>query len=192
MSGSAGRLQPPANDPPLVSTGGQHSQAWNAYFQDVADELVGLREQVSDAGRGVTDGSDAAAGQVGEYLTASRASSSPLPLIAGALANVTSLDLTPGDWDVWGSVGFLPAGTTVVRSLQAWVNTASATQPADGLLSVLQFSATGAAAGGAQILVAPQRRMSLGAAGTAYLGTVTSFTTAAMSAYGIIAARRVR
>ena len=61
------RLQPPTNDPPITEAGGQHSQAWAGYFQGVADQLATLQAKVR---KGVTDGSDAAAGDIGEYLTA--------------------------------------------------------------------------------------------------------------------------
>lgn len=54
------------------------------------------------AGVGVTDGSEAAAGQVGEYLTASGS----VALATGSAAVVASLTLSPGDWDVSGNVTF--------------------------------------------------------------------------------------
>jgi hypothetical protein len=52
---------------------------------------------------GVTDGSNAAAGQVGEFLTATSASTN----LGGAGTwqnNLFSMALTAGDWDVWGYV----------------------------------------------------------------------------------------
>ena len=51
---------------------------------------------------GVTDGSNAPAGKVGEILSAS---ASAIPAGGSAIAvNVCSLTLTPGDWDLWGTV----------------------------------------------------------------------------------------
>ena len=58
--------------PPLIEktidARGETTQPWAEWFQTVSDRLskLGL-----NAGAGVTDGSEAAAGQVGEYLTAS-------------------------------------------------------------------------------------------------------------------------
>src|SRR6185295_7590017 len=50
----------------------------------------------------------------------------------------------------------------------------------------------GAPAGGTQILLAPPRRISLAAAGTAHLSAIAGFTTSTLGAYGAIVARRVR
>src|SRR6185295_4303071 len=187
------RLAPPVNAPLMSPDREQHSQAWTEYHQDTADALARLPGQVlTQARQGVADGSDAVAGDVGEYLTASRAVGAPLALGTGTPADVVSLPLTAGDWEAWGTVGFVPAGGTVVRSVEAWVNTVAATQPADGMLQLIQFSATGAPAGGTQILLAPPRRISLAAAGTAHLSAIAGFTTSTLGAYGAIVARRVR
>ena len=61
-------VQPPFYDPPIVdyATGQQHSQAWTEYHQSVADQLASLAATMR-ANQGVTDGSDAAAGQIDEY-----------------------------------------------------------------------------------------------------------------------------
>ena len=56
---------------------------------------------------GVTDGNDAAAGQVGEYVTAS---GSGVGLANGTPANVATLTLAAGDWDVSGNAQFVATG----------------------------------------------------------------------------------
>lgn len=56
---------------------------------------------------GVTNGSNAAAGSVGEYVTASPTG---ISLTTGTTINLTSISLTAGDWDVSGAVEFSPAG----------------------------------------------------------------------------------
>ncbi len=90
-------LQPPIQDRPLDDRG-QLGQAWTRHQQDVVDALDRIE-------RGVTDGSDAAAGQVGEYIEATFAG--PAGLAGGGTAvNVGSISLTAGDWDVSGSVTF--------------------------------------------------------------------------------------
>ena len=53
---------------------------------------------------GITDGSNAAAGQVGEYL--SSVVSTAVTLTAGGYTVVGTLSLTAGDWDVWGEADF--------------------------------------------------------------------------------------
>jgi Repeat of unknown function (DUF5907) len=47
--------------------------------------------------KGVTDGSNAAAGKVGEFLSASFSNVA----FTGTVTNLTTLALTAGDWDVW-------------------------------------------------------------------------------------------
>jgi len=113
-------LEPPVYDPPIAESGQQHSQAWTEYHQSVSDALATVQ-----AHAGVTDGSDAAAGQIGEYMTAT---GGPVALTSGFVANVASLALTAGDWDVSGNVQFsagagahtfFGAGITAVDTLTA-------------------------------------------------------------------------
>jgi hypothetical protein len=97
-------VDPPFYDQPIVdaASGQQHSQAWTEYHQSVADRINALAAKVG-AGTGVTDGSDAAAGQIGEYMTAT---ASGIGLANNVASNIVSLDLTSGDWDVSGNVAF--------------------------------------------------------------------------------------
>jgi hypothetical protein len=108
--------QPPTNDPPIAAAGNQHSEAWTGYFQHVADALgnnttalTSLTTRVDALQHGVTDGSNAAAGDVGEYLSNT---SGAVSLTSAATANVVSLALPAGDWDVAGSVVFSPSAGT--------------------------------------------------------------------------------
>ena len=96
-------VDPPFYDAPIVdnpTAGQQHSQAWTEYHQAVADQVNAL---AAKANVGVTDGSDAAAGQIGEYMTAT---ASGVGLANNVASNIVSLDLTAGDWDVSGNVAF--------------------------------------------------------------------------------------
>jgi hypothetical protein len=96
-------LQPPIAEKPIADDG-NYSQIWTRHQQSVVDRLAALPAEMR---KGVTDGSDATAGDIGEYLTATSGS---VALTNAALANVVSLDLTAGDWDVSGNVVF-SAGT---------------------------------------------------------------------------------
>src|SRR5215472_14162674 len=53
---------------------------------------------------GVNGASNAAAGNIGEYVTASLAQGSAVNLPGGTATNLTSISLTAGDWDVFGVV----------------------------------------------------------------------------------------
>jgi hypothetical protein len=75
---------------------------------------------------GVTDGSDAATGQIGEYRTQSFG---PIAVTSGSVNQVAAWNLSAGDWDVWGSIQLLPAGgaalTYMVAGLSLTPNTLS-------------------------------------------------------------------
>ena len=182
MSGSQ-VVQPPFYDAPIVDfpSGQQHSQAWTEYHQSVADRLAANATALAKAGTGVVDGSDATAGQIGEYLTASGGS---VALSSNAVANVATLALTPGDWDVEGNVFFDATGATAY--VLAGVSTVSAAfggivTRVGGYASANQFRiGTGGAV-----------RINVAAATTAYLVAQCGFT-GGVNASGSIRARRMR
>lgn len=92
-------LSPPFNTQAL-NDAGLHSDMWEAHHQDVVDQLQFISQTMHT---GVTDGSDAAVGEVGEYL---EASSGSVALANNVAANIVSLDLTAGEWDVSGNCQF--------------------------------------------------------------------------------------
>ena len=182
----AAQLNPPFYDAPIVdyASGQQHSQAWTEYHQMVADRLSGMRT-------GVTNGSDAVAGDIGEFMSATvdwpgASISNNVP------ANVTSLALTAGDWDVRGEVWFrLGAGPT--GNCEAAISPASASLP-DGLVWVgaratHNFLHT---ANSPQVLALSPCRFSLSAAATVYLVALSGFSGGSNAAFGRIEARRIR
>ena len=83
---------------------------------------------------GVTDGSAAASGIVGEYLSAVVQFASLVHLTAGVAANVTSLTLTAGDWDVWGDVYFSADFNDSSAACIGGLSTVSATFPSANAL----------------------------------------------------------
>ncbi len=173
-------LQPPFYDPPIADypSGQQHSQAWTEYHQSVSDQLASLA-----ANAGVTDGSDASAGQVGEYVAAT---GSGVGLANGSPANVATLALTAGDWDVSGNVQFVATGaltrvtagvSTVSGGYNSWSTTVSGTL---GSGSSQQIGNGGPV------------RVIVGTPTTAYLVATATFTSGGVTAGGTIWARRMR
>ena len=185
-------VDPPFYDPPIADSpsGQQHSQAWTEYHQQTADQINALTAQLttltSTIGQGVTDGSDAAAGQVGELLTAS----SP----GAPLANATPLDrvtlpLPPGDWDVAGAAIIVPTLANMTYG-QAWLSTAANT-PTDPGRSAVQSGGAGTL--GTVALVVGPVRFSSSSSQTVHLGCQANFpggTT--VTAGGWLRARRMR
>lgn len=173
-------LKPPFNEAPLVD--GEHTQAWKGFHEDVAYDI-----EVLKANRGVTDGSDAAAGTVGEYLTASVTGSG---ITSGATVDVVTLALPAGDWFVWGNVITAPAGGTSTTLVQAGISdtSASLTPPDGGSYS----ASSGNIPAGRATAFGMVRRLNLAASGAAYLVATVAFGGGTMDIYGFLGARRVR
>ena len=168
-------IEPPVFDPPMVELdgGGQrHSQAWTEHNQQVADTLNDLVSR-----RGVTDGSDAAAGTVGEVMTAS---GSGVALGSGAVTPVIALTLTAGDWDVSGWVLFN-------------ITSAASSQYGVGIddLSTQIIATIPTGTGTWRLAAAPVRR-NVTAGTTVNLVAMAAFTSGSVSASGVITARRAR
>lgn len=70
-----------------------------------------LRRNFSDLLNGVTDGSEAASGQIGEFSSINPAGNVS-PGLTGAFATITSLSLTAGKWRIFGN-GVMTPGTIV-------------------------------------------------------------------------------
>ena len=147
--------------------------------------------QAKSGTQGVVDGSNAAAGQIGEYVESVVLQGSPISLTTATNANITSISLTAGDWDVSGAVAFATSGTTSVTVLIGAFNTTSVTLPA----SPERFSYSTAAnvpGSSTSVYAVPTRRFSLAATTTVYLIAQGSFTASTLTAYGRISARRIR
>jgi hypothetical protein len=69
--------------------------------------------------KGVVDSSDAAPGDIGEYLDATGSVS----LVSGVATDVATLLLPAGDFEVWGAVVFTPAAGTTSSHLLVAIDT---------------------------------------------------------------------
>jgi hypothetical protein len=152
---------------------------------------------------GTTTNDNANAGSIGELICAqvtnggsptgcATNSATPVSLTSNTAANVTSISLTAGDWDVYGSIWTVPAGSTVQSLLDAAVTTTSAvmpTAPNGGAIAQLPFSAgTGLGVGATGL----RMRLSLSTTTTVYLVALSQFSTSTNAAIGFIGARRIR
>jgi hypothetical protein len=76
---------------------------------------------------GVTDASSAAAGVVGEVINSTIASASAISVTTATLFNLTSISLTAGDWEIYGSIQYInAAGASTLTSLGAGISTTTA------------------------------------------------------------------
>jgi hypothetical protein len=141
---------------------------------------------------GTTTNSSAAAGFVGEYILSTVLVGSAIALTTATPANVTSISLTAGDWDVWGSVAFNPGASTTITVESGGIGITSATLPiSPGAGAYASVSAT-FTTGAGDTLPVGMTRLSLAAPTTVYLVAQASFAVSTMGAYGFIGARRRR
>lgn len=140
---------------------------------------------------GTTTNNNAPAGNIGEYTFGS---ATAVAATTGVPVNVTSISLTPGDWDVTGIVQTQPAGTTTTGSLIAGISTASATfqTAAAGVNNTSQIAGIAVSAGSVLINAAPTTRISIATTTTVFLVAQVGFAVSTMTLSGFIRARRVR
>lgn len=133
----------------------------------------------------------AAAGYVGEIIRSAVASGSAVSLTSTVAANITSISLTPGDWEVYGQLAFAAGGGTTITDLYGAINTTSATIPAPDVAprTTLRLAFT---AGASQGFGLAPYRLSLSSTTTVYLVARGDFGVSTLSGFGYIEARRVR
>lgn len=166
---------------------------FNVYSYDFSARTHTFHDQLIGDGTATND--SASAGQIGEYISSAVASGSSVSLTTDTAANVTSISLTAGDWDVSGFVAFDNGATTSITRLAASISQVSATS--DFTTAHAYGSQIAAAfvpgSGGVDITQrAGPLRISLAGTTTIYLVAFATFTVSSLAAYGGIRARRVR
>ena len=138
--------------------------------------------------KGVTDASNAIAGELGEYLSIETGTSTAIT--AATTTNVTSLSLTPGDWDVSGYIRFLPDSGITISGFVAGPTATSAATPAPVNRIYLPITY---AAGVGPLMPLGRNRFNVSANTTIYLTVNATFGgTGACNVQGALHARRVR
>jgi len=141
---------------------------------------------------GTSNADNANTGNVGEYIQSVVNSGSAVALATGTVANVTSISLSAGDWDVSGIVAFLPAGTTTITQLSSSIGTTSATIGSPELGNSQFIYASFAPGANSITQTMPIHRISVASTTVVYLCAKATFATSTMTAYGGIYARRTR
>lgn len=140
---------------------------------------------------GTTTNDNALSGQVGEYLSTTVLIGAAVSLVNNTAKDVATLTLTAGDWDVWGNVAFVTAGSTNIAQGIAWTSTTANTAPVTPNNGA-EGSWVGSVAGATVIVQAGRQRLSLATTTTVSLGAFATFSVSTLTAYGFIGARRVR
>lgn len=144
---------------------------------------------------GVTTNSLAATGSVGEIISSNIPIGSPIALTTATPANITSITLTAGDWNVWGEILYTPSVTAVAtRYIAAISTTTGAFDPGPNGGAELELNGITFSAGASQILTAGFRTYQVATTLVIYLVAKATYSGAGstMSAYGFMGARRVR
>jgi len=143
-------------------------------------------------GAGVTDGSNAAAGAIGEYFEQTFTS---VAVAANTVVSVVSLSLGAGDWRVWGNILYTNTASmtgVAAGTIRVQLMTGAAVTPAAPYESVYSYSSASQAAMPAAFtngVPVPTRRFSSASAMMVYFVCQAA---AAGTASGFIAAERRR
>lgn len=137
--------------------------------------------------QGTITNDNAASGYVGEFISSAVVIGSPVALSNGTPANITTISLTAGDWDVYGNVGLTGTGTvsSVVGSIALSTGGIDGNTGADFRLPISQ------AAGADFDMAVGTRRVTLSTTSTVYLTTSVIFS-GSKSGFGFLGARRRR
>ena len=160
--------------------------------------LKGTAQPPAGQYSGTATNDSADVGKVGEFITASVATASAVSLTSTTAANVTSVSLTAGDWDVTWVVDFKPGATTSVTLMASSISLATATHNTQAggsgigteAFIVEDIAANVLAADFAQ--VGPTVRCSFSSTQMVFLVASSTFSVSTMGAYGTIRARRAR
>ena len=154
---------------------------------------VGGTSTLSSGIVGSTTNDTAASGIVGYYTGATKSSGSAVSLSTGTPANIVSVSLPAGDWDVSGVVYFSVASGTTMTAGVAGTSTTSATLGSQGSYAIVSSTIIpGSTSGFDAGVIAPVTRYSLASTTTVYLVCDQTFSGSTVSGYGNIRVREVR
>ena len=136
--------------------------------------------------QGVTSGLDFAPGYVGEFVSSQVLSASATSISSATPTDLTFIDLSAGDWDVWGNVIITP--TVGMTAIIGSIGTVSST-----LSDISLWGAINSATAFPYCSVSPvQQRISTSVPVTVYLVGYAQYATGTATQCGGLYARRVR
>lgn len=166
----------------------QYHQA-AAYYANASAMLSSAPVPPADS-TGITDGSDAPPGHIGEVMSATVSLLAAANISDATNTDLLSLTLSAGDWDVVGTVYFQGTSKGGDLELRAWTNSVAVTQPS-GDAGGLAIASTSAGNLINELPIGVQR-FNLTAPTQIHLGCYADFTGGTMQAKGFIRARRMR
>lgn len=138
---------------------------------------------------GTTAAGNATAGNLGESVSSLIAVGSAVGLTTATPANITSISLTAGDWDVTGCVDFTETVATA-SARSAGISTTSATIPTDGSEAYCGVQSTITTE--INSITPARKRVNVSSTTTVYLVGSATFSAGTVAGFGNLTARRVR
>lgn len=133
---------------------------------------------------------------IGKKVVASTPSSAAIPLTSGGVSSIAYIDLTVGTWDVWGHVAYNKEAATAITALVGSIGTTPNELDigTGGHFDERLYAPAATISSGYNPTTNMGPREFVVTAGTTrvYLNTYAAFSTATMTAWGKIRARRVR
>lgn len=169
----------------------RQEKIYNASLEAEFDGIdTALSSRLARAGTSTND--NAAAGDIGEFISSTIASGSAVSLTTATATNVTSISLTAGDWDVSGA-GFTNPSLGNATAVLVGISLTSATLPSfnagDTNYHAMVTTATDIST---TVLPVGPWRVSVGSTTTVYLVGSVTFGSGTASMHGTLRARRVR
>lgn len=182
---------------PIVDQTGRASRNWFNYWKALVTSGSGGTTTLTPGQLpGTNTNDDASAGNVGEYVSSEVAGGLAVSLTSNTTANITSISLSAGDWNVWIDARFSVTASTIITGALASISLVSATfDNISSRTSFVPIPQAGFTGGGAFLnfstLVGPAR-ISVASATTVYFVAQGVFSASTLQAYGHIQARRAR
>lgn len=148
-----------------------------------------LRFATTKGVQGSNTNDDVAAGYIGEYASTLKAIGSPVSLSNNTAADIISVTLTAGDWDVT-SLASVTETTSTVTLRSAGITSTSATMPTDG--SEGYNGVQSVVTSETNSIPLNRKRFSLSTTTTIYLDEKVTFSAGTAGGFGAINARRAR
>jgi hypothetical protein len=165
-------------------------------YDAVTNDVVGMKdpdgsEWLFSSPVGTKTNDDAIAGNVGEYVSSTVLVANAVSMVTNVGKTVTSITLTPGDWDVTGLVGSRTAATTSISHTSQSISLVDNTM--GGIGNETSRNNGAYVPGALSFLEAtPVVRISIATTTVVYMVAHALFTIAAVDCYGVLRARRVR
>jgi hypothetical protein len=184
------------DDPDFFTAAAAAGAAAIGIVTTAAQTLAGLKTFSTGAViKGVADGSDAAAGYVGESIASGVVTASH-DAGTGAYKAITSIALTAGDWDVSGAAMLVRNGASLTSAASFFVGIGTTSGGTGGsTFGVMRFADGQDAISTSspyRLITIPSFRVSISGAATYYLNGLCEYTAGTPQWTGSLSARRVR